>query len=129
MRNSITALATTLGLLAATLGGADARIAKPPSCPAYACRCIPAAHMRKHSHIYHRQALVRSQTPRIFPSPHPAPVEPDWTVQYGQDPNPRRPCFSPDDCDRKAYDQSGTRGRMGLGADPAHPEGPGNFSN
>ncbi|MGH6819375.1 MAG: hypothetical protein ACREDU_00760 [Methylocella sp.] len=27
------------------------------------------------------------------------------------------------------YDYSGTRGRMGLGADPAHPEGPGNFSS
>ena len=34
------------------------------------------------------------------------------------------PCTSLDDCDRK----SGTRGRMGLGADPAHPEGPGNPS-
>lgn len=27
------------------------------------------------------------------------------------------------------YDFSGTRGRIGLGADPAHPEGPGNFSS
>lgn len=27
-----------------------------------------------------------------------------------------------------AYDPSGTRGRMGLGADTAYPEGPGNFS-
>jgi hypothetical protein len=41
----------------------------------------------------------------------------------------RQPCSSLDDCDRKAFDQSGTRGRMGLGADPAHPEGPGNFSD
>jgi len=31
--------------------------------------------------------------------------------------------------DRYRYDYSGTRGRMGLGADPAHPEGPGNFSS
>ena len=38
------------------------------------------------------------------------------------------PCTSLDDCDRKAYGKSGTRGRMGLGADPAHPEGPGNPS-
>ena len=38
------------------------------------------------------------------------------------------PCTSLDDCDRKAYGESGTRGRMGLGADPAHPEGPGNPS-
>lgn len=30
--------------------------------------------------------------------------------------------------DRYRYDYSGTRGRMGLGADPSHPEGPGNFS-
>jgi hypothetical protein len=38
----------------------------------------------------------------------------------------RPPCTSLDDCNRKAYDESGTPGRMGLGADPAHPEGPGN---
>ena len=31
--------------------------------------------------------------------------------------------------DRLRYGYSGTRGRMGLGADPAHPEGPGNFSS
>lgn len=37
-------------------------------------------------------------------------------------------CSSLADCDSKAYDESGTRGRMGLGADPAHPEGPGNVS-
>jgi hypothetical protein len=39
------------------------------------------------------------------------------------------PCISLDDCDRKDFDESGTRGRMGLGADPAHPEGPGNVSD
>lgn len=33
------------------------------------------------------------------------------------------------DWDRFRYDYSGTRGRMGLGADPARPEGPGNFSS
>jgi hypothetical protein len=31
--------------------------------------------------------------------------------------------------DRFRYGYSGTRGRIGLGADPAHPEGPGNFSS
>jgi hypothetical protein len=40
----------------------------------------------------------------------------------------RPPCTSEHDCDRKAYDESGTRGRKELGADPAHPEGPGNAS-
>lgn len=30
--------------------------------------------------------------------------------------------------DRYRYDYSGTRGRLGLGADPHYPEGPGNFS-
>lgn len=30
--------------------------------------------------------------------------------------------------DRIDYDSSAPGGRMGLGADPAHPEGPGNFS-
>jgi hypothetical protein len=28
--------------------------------------------------------------------------------------------------DRAEFDRSGTRGRMGLGASPYHPEGPGN---
>jgi hypothetical protein len=37
--------------------------------------------------------------------------------------------MSLDDCDRKDFDESGTRGRMGLGADPAQPEGPGNVSD
>ncbi len=27
------------------------------------------------------------------------------------------------------YDRSGSRGRLGLGANPFHPEGPGNFSD
>jgi hypothetical protein len=36
------------------------------------------------------------------------------------------PCASLDDCECRAFDKSGTPGRMGLGADPAHPEGPGN---
>ena len=30
--------------------------------------------------------------------------------------------------DRARFDHSGTRGRMGLGANPRRPEGPGNFS-
>jgi hypothetical protein len=30
--------------------------------------------------------------------------------------------------DRADFDRSGTRGRMGLGASPFHPEGPGNVS-
>ena len=47
-----------------------------------------------------------------------------WQEYYRGQP----PCTSLDDCDRKAYGESGTRGRLGLGADPAHPEGPGNPS-
>jgi hypothetical protein len=39
------------------------------------------------------------------------------------------PCTSLDDRDRKDFDESGTRGRMDLGTDPAHPEGPGNVSD
>jgi hypothetical protein len=54
----------------------------------------------------------------------PTYVDPPFEI-----PLPRQPCFSRDDCDREAFDESGTRGRMGLGADPAHPEGPGNFSD
>ena len=48
-----------------------------------------------------------------------------WREYYQIQP----PCMSLDDCDRKAYGESRTRGRMGLGADPAHPEGPGNVSD
>jgi hypothetical protein len=52
-------------------------------------------------------------------------VREPWREYYQVQP----PCTSLDDCDRKAYGESGTRGRMGLGADPAHPEGPGNVSD
>ncbi len=31
--------------------------------------------------------------------------------------------------DRAEFDRSGTRGRMGLGASPYHPEGPGNATD
>ncbi len=47
----------------------------------------------------------------------------------GRGPAAKRPCHSLSGCDRRDYDYSGTRGRMGLGADPAHPEGPGNAPN
>jgi hypothetical protein len=33
---------------------------------------------------------------------------------------------SPSRQDHNAYDRSGSRGRLGLGASPFHPEGPGN---
>ncbi len=36
---------------------------------------------------------------------------------------------SPAYADRMAYDHSGSRGRLNLGANPMHPEGPGNFSD
>lgn len=55
----------------------------------------------------------------------PSADENPWQEYYQSQP----PCTSLDDCDRKAYGESGTRGRMGLGADPAHPEGPGNVSD
>ena len=35
---------------------------------------------------------------------------------------------APSRWDRHRFHRSGTRGRMGLGADPIHPEGPGNVS-
>ena len=73
--------------------------------------------MRKHRH----HAAIHSRSYAYPPQAEPFPQTalPLW----------RQPCFSLDDCDRKAYDELGTRGRMGLGADPAHPEGPGNFSD
>lgn len=56
------------------------------------------------------------------------------TYKYGEPPPPNPPPSwseegrSADSWDRYRYNYSGTRGRMGLGANPAHPEGPGNFS-
>ncbi|WP_026605746.1 hypothetical protein [Methylocapsa acidiphila] len=56
------------------------------------------------------------------PPPRPLPAQPypypGWTWE-GR---------SAAEQDRANYDWSGTRGRMGLGASPMHPEGPGNFS-
>jgi hypothetical protein len=37
--------------------------------------------------------------------------------------------ISPSRQDHNDYDRSGTRGRMGLGASPFHPEGPGNATD
>jgi hypothetical protein len=53
--------------------------------------------------------------------------------EYGPlPPNPPPSWFaqgrSVQEWDQFRYGYSGTRGRLGLGADPAHPEGPGNFS-
>ncbi|MGO9674797.1 MAG: hypothetical protein ACLPSF_11635 [Methylocella sp.] len=45
--------------------------------------------------------------------------------------DPYDPCesgYSVQSQDRAAYNCSGTRGRIGLGASPFHPEGPGNVS-
>jgi hypothetical protein len=39
------------------------------------------------------------------------------------------PDYSLQSQDRAAYDCSGTRGRIGLGASPFHPEGPGNVTS
>lgn len=53
---------------------------------------------------------------------------------YGYGPLPGYPPPIPrglplDEQDWFLYGFSGTRGRMGLGASPFHPEGPGNFSS
>lgn len=57
------------------------------------------------------------------------PSHPPAQAAGGHSTSAQAPCPSLSDCDRRAYDYSGTRGRMGLGADPAHPEGPGNAPN
>jgi|GEM_PF-1186067 hypothetical protein len=49
----------------------------------------------------------------------PPPIPPPgWVMQ-----------LPPDEADWLRFGYSGTRGRMGLGASPFHPEGPGNFSS
>lgn len=60
-----------------------------------------------------------------------AHTEPWWPAPAGPPAIVKRlpPCHSRAGCDRRDHDYSGTRGRMGLGADPAHPEGPGNAPN
>lgn len=69
-----------------------------------------AYHLR-HYHRQHMRAQVVARGPALLYIYH-TPL----------------PCYSRDDCDRKDYDESGSRGRMGLGASPFHPEGPGNPS-
>jgi hypothetical protein len=61
-------------------------------------------------------AIAQSSYDEYGPPPSPPP---GWIAQG-------RPV---QEWDRFRYGYSGTRGRMGLGADPAHPEGPGNFSS
>ena len=39
------------------------------------------------------------------------------------------PSLTSSRADRNAFFRAGTRGRMGLGASPLHPEGPGNYSD
>ncbi|MCI0467780.1 MAG: hypothetical protein L0Y57_12360 [Beijerinckiaceae bacterium] len=61
-----------------------------------------------------------------------APAQTPYGNEYVLPPNPPPGWIaegrSVQEWDWLRYDYSGTRGRMGLGADPAHPEGPGNFS-
>jgi hypothetical protein len=47
---------------------------------------------------------------------------------YGVYQNPSQG-FAPSMADPPDFDQSGTRGRDGLGANPFHPEGPGNVED
>jgi hypothetical protein len=97
-------------LLLRCVFSAAAFVALAAACPG-AAEARPICKHRRH-------AAIHSQ-PYVYPQYEPQAALPLW----------RQPCYSLDDCDRKAFDESGTRGRMGLGADPAHPEGPGNFSD
>lgn len=47
---------------------------------------------------------------------------------YGLYQNPSQALAAPG-ADDDAFDDSGTRGRQGLGASPFHPEGPGNVND
>lgn len=48
---------------------------------------------------------------------------------YDQPYNPCQAGYSLQSQDRADFDCSGTRGRIGLGASPMHPEGPGNVAS
>jgi hypothetical protein len=69
--------------------------------------------LRHHHHYHYRHVVAQGPSPRQTP------------LYIYHTP---LPCYSRDDCDRKDYDESGSRGRTGLGASPFHPEGPGNPS-
>ncbi|ACK50727.1 conserved hypothetical protein [Methylocella silvestris BL2] len=56
---------------------------------------------------------------------HDLPTPKDYYGLYQGDGRP----IASSRADRIEYDLSGTRGRVGLGQDPVHPEGSGNFSN
>lgn len=62
---------------------------------------------------------VFEEMPPAYVGPLPPNPPPSWLAE-GR---------SVAEWDRLRYDYSGTRGRMGLGASPFRPEGPGNFSS
>lgn len=59
-------------------------------------------------------AQVQTQTSYPFKASPPRHIQNDLPVEVKQ---------------QQYYNNSGTVGRMGLGADPFHPEGPGNYSS
>ena len=73
--------------------------------------------------------LILVSTPLFVGESAAEPVKPPAPAVRSHPAGPHALCSSLSDCDRRAYGYSGTRGRMGLGADPAHPEGPGNAPN
>lgn len=113
-------LTASVVLCSSSFGSAYPR--HPPHVRGASVHRVPAAPgHRRHGRLAHQG---RSIAPNFLAWP------PAFGYSRYEDLPPHlRPCFSLDDCDRKAFDESGTRGRMGLGADPAHPEGPGNVSD
>jgi hypothetical protein len=78
--------------------------------------------LARHHHARHHAHMVR----HLFNEPYRhLAAQPEFEAPLYIYHSPY-PCSSRDDCDRKDYDESGTRGRLGLGASPYHPEGPGN---
>jgi hypothetical protein len=67
-------------------------------------------------------AIVTSISGSAFAHSLPAqsPQAKDYVALYSNTVSP---------ADARGFDLSGTRGRLGLGANAAHPEGPGNFSD
>lgn len=90
-------------------------------------RFHPYVHRLRVGHAFRPHGAPQYQGRSGFAPAFPFPPAEHGVTPYGYAMG--RPCMSRDDCDRKDFDEFGTRGRMGLGADPAHPEGPGNFSD
>jgi hypothetical protein len=78
-------------------------------------------------HLYHKAPMVGVAVMMLMASTSVVAEKGDFYYHHNGLYEYRSVAPSPH-WDRHNFRHSGTRGRLGLGADPAHPEGPGNPS-